>query len=392
MWLWGHVLQLLFVGMPSSCNSAARIPYSLFQELGGEMRKLVVIGAALAALYGAPALAADMLVKAPAAPVAQPGSFYAWADGSWQDINLPEYGLGRRNLDPASGDLGVAQTFKPRVDGAGGAAAIGYVVPYGIFGSAFGSNLRFELGGSYAKATGSSSGFTTFPLNSTVQLVNGLVTPAVGCGPPGCAEASTLSTDYTTWQINLKGASDFKFGVATLTPSLSVFGGDTHDDQTLNQSFGFVPALFPDYTAISSLRWSDWGAKFGLDTKIPVAPWLTLGLGGYAGVADRNATLGASDSCPACTFVATGSAISSSATAVPFLGNAEASVIVTPWNAVSVKAFGGLNYDSKVPGISSPSFGGAAPAVLPDTVGTPAGIKFASETSYYAGGLLKVTW
>jgi len=367
------------------------VSVSLFQEPPAGVQMKAVFGAiaSLMVAMAGQALSADMPLKAPPV-VTQTGDFYAWVGGSWQEMNLPEYGLGRRNLNPAFGDAGVGQQFTPRLDGGGGAAAIGYAVPYGVFGSAFGTKVRFELGGSYAQATGTSNALTPASAVTAVQLLNGTLFPTLACTP--CFNGSTLSTDYTTWQVDLKAASDFKFGITTLTPSLAVFGGDTHDNQSLSQIFGFIGNSFPSYTASTSLRWNDWGAKFGLDAKFQTASWLSFGLGGSVGAADRRATLNGSDTCPGCTFVAGASSIGTGAAATPFLGNAEASLIVTPWRTVSFKAFGGLNYDSQVPGISSPSFSGAAPFFLPTVAGTPAGIRFASETSYYAGGLVKMNW
>jgi hypothetical protein len=55
---------------------------------------------------------------------------------------------------------------------------------------------------------------------------------------------------------------------------------------------------------------------------------------------------------------------------------------------VELRGFAGLNYDSRVPGIAAPQIGGIA-GIVPAT-GTPAGIKFAAETSYYAGGGITV--
>jgi hypothetical protein len=54
---------------------------------------------------------------------------------------------------------------------------------------------------------------------------------------------------------------------------------------------------------------------------------------------------------------------------------------------VALTGFVGLNYDSKVPGIQKSSWTGDAAT---PTSTTPVGIKFESQTSYYAGG--GVTW
>ena len=70
---------------------------------------------------------------------------------------------------------------------------------------------------------------------------------------------------------------------------------------------------------------------------------------------------------------------SSSARTTPFLANAEASLTAKP----IVRAFAGLNYDSRVPGISPTRFTG--PPGSPTST-TPAGINFSGLTSYDAGG------
>jgi hypothetical protein len=73
--------------------------------------------------------------------------------------------------------------------------------------------------------------------------------------------------------------------------------------------------------------------------------------------------------------------VGADATTVPFLANAEANIFAKPIPNVILRGFVGLNYDSRVPGIS-------APVMLSvfGTPGIPAGIKFQAETSYYGGG------
>jgi hypothetical protein len=53
-------------------------------------------------------------------------------------------------------------------------------------------------------------------------------------------------------------------------------------------------------------------------------------------------------------------------------------------SAVTLRAFGGVNYDNSVPGITNPTFAGSPGG--PTSTTTPAHIYLASETSYYAGG------
>ena len=70
-----------------------------------------------------------------------------------------------------------------------------------------------------------------------------------------------------------------------------------------------------------------------------------------------------------------------------FVANLEGNIYVRPMPNVTLRAFGGLNFDSAVPGVRAPSFTGgfgfAAPTVA-------AGINYHNETSYYAGGGLKI--
>ncbi len=332
------------------------------------------------------ALAADMPVKA--APVVYTSGYYVWLDGSYQSIKLPTFGLGMKYADPTTFvDRGVTTTYDPRATGGGGAGGIGYLLPHGTF---FGSNARIELGGSYVHAKASQATSSTPGTVFTTPLVSGLVTALVGCAP--CYNTSTLSSSYTAWQGNLKGASDFKYGSVTLTPSLSVFGGQSRNSQGFTEGFGFVGfPQFPasSYTSDSSVRWTDLGAKIGLDAKVDVTNWATLGVGGSVGFAGRHTSMSANDACKAfCTFGNFTSSVSASSSSTPFLANAEINAAFHPWANTTFKAFAGLNYDSGVPGISAPSYSGPASGAGA-IQGTPAGIYFSRETSYYAGaGLL----
>ena len=49
---------------------------------------------------------------------------------------------------------------------------------------------------------------------------------------------------------------------------------------------------------------------------------------------------------------------------------------------MTLRGFAGLNYDDAVPGLASPAYTGSLAATSP----VPAGITYAHETSYYAGG------
>ena len=72
-----------------------------------------------------------------------------------------------------------------------------------------------------------------------------------------------------------------------------------------------------------------------------------------------------------------------SANTTAFVANAEAGAAIKVTPLAAIRGFVGVNYDNRVPGISSPSFTGSVNA---PTTRTPAAILFAHETSYYAGG------
>lgn len=55
---------------------------------------------------------------------------------------------------------------------------------------------------------------------------------------------------------------------------------------------------------------------------------------------------------------------------------------------VTLRAFGGLNFDNATPGIRAPSFIGTLNGFTAPTVA--AGIGYSETTSYYAGGGLRV--
>jgi len=108
----------------------------------------------------------------------------------------------------------------------------------------------------------------------------------------------------------------------------------------------------------------------------------SVAAGGNVGLAARRASLAGSDSSFVSIIPGTinVSSISTGQTTTPFLANAEASLAFRLARAWSLRTFVGLDYDSKVPGIAAPT------VVVGGGTSTAAGIKFQSETSYYAGG------
>lgn len=351
---------------------------------------LILLSALTSPSIADPSVSAS--ISRAAATYAESEGVFIRMDGSYQMINLPALNLGWVLKTPTDGaPIGPSQNFNPRTTGYGAAGAIGYSFRDGTFAPAFGSNVRVELGLSYidANATDSTPGIPGAHLG--LQHLDGSVIGNVQCGPACQANPSTFTTDYRSWQVNLKGESDFHFGAVTLTPSVAVFTGDSRNRQNLAQQFinTAVGANLGTYNVASSLNWTDWGAKFGLKTRFDVTQSLALGLGGSIGLAARDMDLSASDAVNSGGFFTnTTSTLARGADTTAFLANAEASITARLWSGLAVRGFAGLNYDSHVPGISAPTY-----ATLPTGTGTtgvtgaiPAGINFQSTTSYYFGG------
>ncbi|MFZ0524294.1 MAG: hypothetical protein WA776_02900 [Xanthobacteraceae bacterium] len=254
--------------------------------------------------------------------------------------------------------------------------------------------MRFELGGSYvaAKATGTQT--TSVSPAATVVMLDGTTPSGYNCVVAACAATGNFSSNYTAWQLDGKVAAERRYGAITVTPSLTLFGGNTGDHQSFSQAFSQTNAgLFntASYAAAVALHWTDLGARAGLDLSAPVGNALTLNLGGWIGAASRHASLSGSDTevgifggIPAVPF---GSAVSASSSRGVWLANGEAGLSYALNPAVTLRGFAGLNYDSAVPGLASPSYGGN---FIAGTTPVPAGITYAQETSYYAGGGLLV--
>jgi hypothetical protein len=318
-------------------------------------------------------------------------AFYVSIDSSYQHVNLPRFALGWHHTNNSAPifDHGPAKSYDPAAGGAGASGAIGYYLPHGTLPAFLGTNARFEIGASYIKADDSQSGATPAfagidGVGFVLPLLNGSQGVGIllcGGGAP-CSTTSSLNTRFTEWRINGKLAADHNFGGAVYTPSIAVFGGISRSDQHFQQK-RFAGAVSTNvYTADVAMRWTDVGAKFGLDARKDFTPILALGLGGSIGVAYRDVSLEANDLYgDPNPFFNRRSAIDVNSNTAVVLGNAEARVFITPLHDWAFKGFVGLNYDSRVPGITAPSFATA----LPQTGFTPSTIGFESAISYYGG-------
>jgi hypothetical protein len=369
------------------------------------MKRAIVVNVAFIALtvcspVDAAELAAAPIYKAPPAPVTPSGDFFFFVDGSWQSIKLPHFALGYKTSPPATFTDGpVRDNYDPRATGHGISGGVGYAFRDGTFSPLFGSTVRIQIALSYIDAdVRQSGGSAPSSADSLLQLLAGTFRPGIGASCNGaagsCTTASSLSSHFTAWQGSLKTAADYRFGLVTFTPSLAAFGGDSRNRQDFLQNLVTSVAGSADtYNANTVLHWKDWGAKVGLDANVNVTHQLSVGLGGNLGLASRHVSLNGNDSQVSTPGGPVGgnssSSITSSATTTAFVATAEAGITIRPQPTMTVRGFVGLNYDSRVPGISTPHWTGSA---LAPTSITPAGINFSSETSYYAGGGITVRW
>lgn len=324
---------------------------------------------------------------------ASASGFYVWVDGSFQSINLPSYGVGLVRAEHATGiAIAPLDTFKVRASGAGIDAAGGYAFRNGAFSPFWGTNVRLELGGSHIDADARQSVSGTFGTSAAqdavaFQMLSGFVNSGLACFG-SCNYATSLSTDYSAAEIKVRGVSDFRFSALTLSPSLEVYANRTRNDQSLTSQLSFGTS--PMYQADTSLRWTDWGARLGLNGKLDVTPWLAFGLGGKVGFASRDVDFSGSDvQTNSFGIVDATSTIARSADTTAFLANVEASLTARASPDVVIRAFTGLNFDSRVPGIAPATYSGS---YAPPKQATPAGIAFSGETSYYAGVGLTVSF
>ena len=357
----------------------------------------------------------DAMVPPPPLPTDR--GFYISADGSGQSVSLPRVNLGFANTTNATTTPtflynGSSTSHDPQATGVGVDLAFGYYLPPGTVSPSLGNAPRVELDFSLVDADQRQSAFFVPPGTSGSGVVgvmlNGVV---INDGPVcnitgislSCPTNSTESTDFMTWHLAAKVASDFPLGgLMTATPSLSVIGGEGYNNiavsQTQTQIFLGVPGIQQTYSARTKLNWDDIGGKAGLALKAPLSSWVTASISGSVALVDRDTSLRGSDIYTG-TFPGGGplpsppqtspffSATSSSKNTMAVLSNFEGSLSFQACQNVSLRFFGGINYDDSVPGVRAPVFFGS---VLGQTGGTPARIKFVGETSFYGGAGLVV--
>lgn len=316
---------------------------------------------------------------------------YVWMEGSYQSIGLPSVvNFGVQGLLPATTTPGGSERHDPRLSGYAVNGGLGYVFAPGAFPAVWGSNVRVELNGSYVRADGTSfsESAPVTNVNLTALPLTGVAFGITGCGGSTCVTRSSLSSDYTAWNIHLRAKSDFRSGAWTVSPSIAIVAGRAHTSQRLAQQTLLDGAPYPlvAYDMNAALKWTDAGAKLGIETRYDFMNGLSAGLIGSVGLVHRATSMSANSPILFGSVFPRLSAVQDSRNNVPLLTNLEARLTARLTPNVTAKGFVGLNYDSDVPGIEAPQ------SLAFASTGIPARIKFDAATSYYAGGGLSVSF
>ncbi len=320
---------------------------------------------------------AQELNSFPAASASSNGVF-VWMDGSWRSVRLADYGLGLQGIGAGDVDAGAVHKFTDRIDGTAASGGIGFALPPGTLPSAFGANARVAFYGGYLRVDAGQSATSTSGDNVGVLLGGGLF---LECG--ACVITSRLNTKHEAWQAGAIVTGDIRFGSVTISPSVELLGGAASVRQNLYQQRD--SGTITTYVANTWLQWSDAGAKIGLGVSMPVAPALVLGIGAKVGAVVRQVSFKGNDAFFFSALpVGAGSSIARSESTGAALVGLQGQVTWQPTPLVRVRLFGGLDYDTHVPGIVAPTF---TPAQLNSIafIGSPASIGYFDLMSFYAG-------
>lgn len=345
-------------------------------------KRLFSVAVAASAIFlSTPAL--SQTIVTPAATTST-GGIKLWIDGAYHSFNLPTFALGFFNLGVGTFEpLGPTQTYKPRATGEGASGGVSFLLPHGVLP---GTNARIALVGGFADVTATQTGSVTSEFNAA-QLLGGQL--GFPCGP--CILPSRLETEHRQWRAGVNASSEFSAGALIFIPSLEFFGGRARTSQTYAQQ-RIAGLAVTYYDAQTRLQSRDIGAKVGLTVVMPIAPMIDVAVSGTLAAAHRHVTLAGNDQLN--DGGVTTSTIDVSRSTVAFIPGAQAQITVRPAPTVQLRAFGGVELDNRVPGITSPQFTAAQFLALIGTTtpATPAGIGFSSESNYFFGGGLSVAF
>jgi hypothetical protein len=321
---------------------------------------------ALTGLAKADELPVEVLAEIPAAAsVAQSGHLYSWVDGSPQSIKLalsnPGLMLPAQIMAPTWAPL---RNSDPVATGFGTRGAVGFVIPGRTLPS-FAFDTRVQLAMSYVTA-GAMQPIEPSLAGSDFRLYDA---GSLGCGAVAGCFGSGGATSYYNWQAELKGTTDLKFGGIVVSPSVALYAKDAQSQQSI-------------FLGTASSNWAEFGSKLAIDSSVELTHNSLFGLRGSVGTAYRATSF---TSTPISGDASLGPGVSSgiaTASGSPLLASAEASLIWKPLAWQTIKVYGGMQFDSRIP-LAPDAFG-----IDPGTGGGGA-ITFEPLRSFYFGSSFK---
>jgi hypothetical protein len=316
-----------------------------------------------------------------------PNGTFVWLDGSYQSIHLPDYGLGFYETSTTTFEkIGAVHTFKPRPDGGGVSGGIGVALPQGTLP---GANARVAFVGRFIDADATQNTVASSNGN-VIQLLNGFL-----IGPCGACELPTrLATSLRSWQVGINATTEIPANRFLIIPSFEILGGASRVGQLYSQARVVSGGPTAYYDADTKTNWYDAGAKIGLAVSTALTPTVNFSLGGTLTTVYRRATVDGSDRLDdGFGFIAT-SAVDLSRSTVSVIPGLEAQVTARLRPGVEIRAFGGIERDSRVPGIIAPSFTPAQflAGFATGIVATPASIGFSAQTNARIGAGITVAF
>jgi hypothetical protein len=291
------------------------------------------------------------------ASIAKWDGLYSWVEASRQSVNLSQFDSGQplptQIIAPS---WAATRSSDPVTNGYGVRGGVGFIIPNGTF-SKFNSDLRVQFVTSYVNAATSGSVASDFWISGPIS--NACECSAISNSITG---AMALAT-YKSWQGELKAATDFSFGRIVVTPAISLFTKDARNYQNAIEG-------------AASSGWTDLGAKIDFDAMIDITKRALVGFRSSVGTAYRSVSFSQGG-------VADFASFASTANGRPLLASTEVNLIWKPQLGQTVKAYAGVQLDSRVPNAPDPF-------AIDSGAGGSGSITYQTVQTFYFGGSLKM--
>jgi hypothetical protein len=242
---------------------------------------------------------------------------------------------------------------------------IGFAFGDGTFPAWMGNRVRVAFSGSYVSGWSQTNQSFAIPAVGSLQIamVGGTASPGAGYGGFPIFTDS-LRIEREGFNLALRLASDLPMTPSlSLSPSISVFGGQTTDTYKYIANIVGTAGIGAPYNLDESIRTREIGGDLGLTATWQFAPGWALNLGGTAAVVWSRSRLSASDcvniavtpsdACGRSNPSLVTSSGSESRSTVGFRGTGAVSISADMRFAV-LTVGGFARYDSRIAGVSNP--------------------------------------